>query len=114
LKEARQDQPALKTEKGNAGSRRNSPIKTGEKALSGNDFAKLAQESGVAVNVTRPFTNGEVLPELGQAPEFYKTALSMNPKEISPVIEGTNAYHVLKIKQRSEPTVPPFDAVGPN
>jgi peptidyl-prolyl cis-trans isomerase D len=85
-----------------------------EKALSGNDFAKLAQESGVAVNVTRPFTNGEVLPELGQAPEFYKTALSMNPKEISPVIEGTNAYHVLKIKQRSEPTVPPFDAVRSN
>jgi hypothetical protein len=66
------------------------------------------------VNVTRPFTNGEVLPEVGQAPEFYKTALSMNPKEISPVIEGPNAYYVLRIKQRSEPTVPPFDAVKSN
>jgi peptidyl-prolyl cis-trans isomerase D len=85
-----------------------------EKALSGNDFAKLAKESGATVNVTRPFTNGEVLPEVGQAPEFYKTALSMNPKEISPVIEGPNAYYVLRIKQRSEPTVPPFDAVKSN
>ena len=85
-----------------------------EKALSGDDFAKLAQESGIAVNVTRPFTTGEVLPEVGQSPEFYKTALSLSPKDISSVIEGTNAYYVLKIKQRTEPTVPPFDAVRSN
>ena len=85
-----------------------------EKALSGNDFPKLAQESGVTVNVTRPFTTGEVLPEVGQAPEFYKNALSLNPKDVSPVIEGPNAYYVLKIKQRSEPTVPPLDAVRSN
>ncbi len=85
-----------------------------EKALSGNDFPKLAQESGLAVNVTRPFTNGEVLPEIGQAPEFYKTALSMSSKDISPVIEGPNAYYVSRIKQRTEPTVPPFDAVKSN
>ncbi|MET0643412.1 MAG: SurA N-terminal domain-containing protein [Candidatus Binatia bacterium] len=85
-----------------------------EKALSGNDFAKLGQESGVAVNVTRPFTNGEILPEVGQSPEFYKTALSMSSKDISPVIEGTNAYYVLKLKQRSEPAVPPFDAARSN
>ncbi len=82
-----------------------------EKALSGVDFTKLAQESGVSLNVTRPFTSGEVLPEVGAAPEFYKTALSMSPKDISPVIEGPKAYYVLKIKQRSEPTVPPFDEV---
>jgi peptidyl-prolyl cis-trans isomerase D len=85
-----------------------------EKALSGNDFAKVAQESGIAVNVTRPFTNGEVLPEVGQSPEFYKTALSLSPKDISPVIEGTNAYYVFKLKQRSEPAVPPFDAARSN
>jgi peptidyl-prolyl cis-trans isomerase D len=82
-----------------------------EKALSGADFTKLAQESGVPLNVTRPFASGEVLPEVGAAPEFYKTALSMSPKDISPVIEGPNAYYILKIKQRSEPTVPPFDEV---
>ena len=85
-----------------------------EKALSGNDLPKLAQESGVTVNVTRPFTTGEVLPEVGQAPEFYKNALSLNPKDVSPVIEGPNAYYVLKIKQRSEPMVPPLDAVRSN
>jgi peptidyl-prolyl cis-trans isomerase D len=85
-----------------------------EKALSGNDLAKLAEESGVAVTVTRPFAQGEVLPEVGQAPEFYKTAFSLGPKEISSVIEGTNGYYVLKTKQRIEPRVPPLDEVRSN
>jgi peptidyl-prolyl cis-trans isomerase D len=82
-----------------------------EKALSDDDFAKLARDSNVSVKVTRPFTSGEMLPEIGQAPEFYKTALSLGPKAISPVIEGTNAYYVLKIKERTEPTVPSLDTV---
>jgi peptidyl-prolyl cis-trans isomerase D len=82
-----------------------------EKALSDDDFAKLARESNISVNVTRPFTSGEMLPEIGQAPEFYKTALSLSPKAISPVIEGTNAYYVLKIKQRTEAAVPSLDTV---
>lgn len=114
LKEATPEMTrALKAEKGKLEAAKLAD-RDREKALSGNDFAKLAKESGATVNVTRPFTNGEVLPEVGQAPEFYKTALSMNPKEISPVIEGPNAYYVLRIKQRSEPTVPPFDAVKSN
>jgi peptidyl-prolyl cis-trans isomerase D len=84
-----------------------------EKALSDDDFAKLARESNVSVKVTRPFTSGEILPEIGQAPEFYKTALSLSPKAISPVIEGTNAYYILKIKERTEAAVPPLDTVRP-
>jgi peptidyl-prolyl cis-trans isomerase D len=84
-----------------------------EKALSDDDFAKLARDSNVSVKVTRPFTNGEMLPEIGQAPEFYKTALSLGPKAISPVIEGTNAYYVLKIKERTEAAVPSLDTVRP-
>jgi peptidyl-prolyl cis-trans isomerase D len=104
---------ALKAEKGK-GEAAKLADRDREKALSGNDFPKLAQESGVTAKVTRPFTTGEVLPEVGQAPEFYKNALSLNPKDVSPVIEGPNAYYVLKIKQRSEPTVPPLDAVRSN
>jgi peptidyl-prolyl cis-trans isomerase D len=82
-----------------------------EKALSDDDFAKLARDSNVSVKVTRPFTSGEMLPEIGQAPEFYKIALSLSPKAISPVIEGTNGYYVLKIKERTEAAVPSLDTV---
>jgi parvulin-like peptidyl-prolyl isomerase len=35
----------------------------------------------------------------------------LSSKDVSPVVEGPNAYYILKIKQRTEPMVPPFDAV---
>lgn len=82
-----------------------------EKALSGTDFANLAQESGVTVAVTRWFTNGEVLSEVGQVPEFYKAAFALGPKDVSPAVEGTHAHYLLRIKQKKEPTVPPLDAL---
>lgn len=82
-----------------------------EKALSGTDFAKLAQESGVTVAVTRWFTNGEALSEVGQVPEFYKAAFALGPKDVSPAVEGTHAHYLLRIKQKKEPTIPPFDAL---
>ncbi|MDP2606950.1 MAG: SurA N-terminal domain-containing protein [Deltaproteobacteria bacterium] len=85
-----------------------------EKMLSGNDLAKIAQEGGVAVSVTAWFSSGEVLPEIGQNQEFYKNAFALGPKDVSPVVEGNNAYYLLKIKQRKEPAVPPLETVRPN
>lgn len=85
-----------------------------EKALGGGDLAAAAQESGVAVSVTPWISNGQVLPEIGQNQEFYKNAFALGPKEISPVIEGQNAYYLLKIKGRKEPAVPPLESVRPN
>jgi peptidyl-prolyl cis-trans isomerase D len=85
-----------------------------EKALAGSDFTKLAQEHGATVNVTRWFSNGEVLPEIGPNQEFYKNALTLGPKDTSPVIEGNRAYYLLRLKERKEPTVPPLEAVRAN
>ena len=102
----------LKTEKG----KREAAVaadREREKALSGTDFPKLAKDSGAPLNTTRWFSNGEVLPEIGQNPEFYKAALSLNAKDISPVIEGINAYYLLRLKDKKEPAVPPLDAVRP-
>ena len=85
-----------------------------EKALSGSDFNKLAQDRGAAVNVTRWFSNGEVLPEIGPNQEFYKNAFVLAVKDVSPVIEGSSAYYLLRIKERKEPTVPALEAVRRN
>jgi peptidyl-prolyl cis-trans isomerase D len=82
-----------------------------EKAASGNDLAKVAQESGLTLNTTRLFSEGEVLPEIGPTQDFYKTALSLRAKEVSSVIEGPNAYYILKVTERQEAFVPPLDAV---
>jgi len=82
-----------------------------EKAASGNDLVKIAQESGLSPKTTRLFSEGEVLPEIGPTQDFYKTALALKEKEVSSVIEGPNAYYVLKAKERTEAVVPPLDAV---
>jgi peptidyl-prolyl cis-trans isomerase D len=82
-----------------------------EKVLSGADFAKLAGESASAVNVTRLFANGEVLPEIGQNQEFYKNAFALDTKGISPVVEGNAAYYLLRLKQKKAAAVPPLEEV---
>jgi peptidyl-prolyl cis-trans isomerase D len=81
------------------------------KAQSGADFAKLAQESGISLKTTNLFGAGEILPEIGQTPEFYKNAMSLGPKDISPIIEGSNSYMFLKLKQRKEPVVPELENI---
>ena len=43
-----------------------------EKALSGSDFPKLAQESGLAVNVTRPFTTVKYCPKSDKHRSFIR------------------------------------------
>jgi peptidyl-prolyl cis-trans isomerase D len=113
LKEARAEiTRTLKTEKGK---REAATVadREREQALSGTDFAKLAQDRGATVNVTRWFTNGEVLPEIGNNQEFYKNAFALGVKDVSPVIEGNAAYYLLRIKDRKEPTVRPLEAVRP-
>jgi peptidyl-prolyl cis-trans isomerase D len=82
-----------------------------EKAASGNDLAKVAQASSLTLKTTRLFSEGEVLPEIGPTQDFYKTALSLRANEVSSVIEGPNAYYILKVKERKEAFVPPLDAV---
>jgi peptidyl-prolyl cis-trans isomerase D len=82
-----------------------------ERALSGSDLNKLAQESGAKVSTTNWLSSGQVLPEIGDNQEFYKNALALGPKDISPIIEGKNAYYILRLKQRIEPTIPPLENV---
>ncbi len=82
-----------------------------EKALSGVELSKLAQDSGIKLTDTDWLSSGETLPEIGQNQEFYKDAFALSGKEISPVIEGKTAYYLARLKDRREPAVPPLDAV---
>jgi peptidyl-prolyl cis-trans isomerase D len=104
---------SLKTEKGKREAAKIAD-RDREKTLTGIDLAKIAQESGVAVNVTPWFSSGQVLPEIGQNQEFYKNAFALGPRDVSPVVEGNSAYYLLKIKERKEPAVPPIETVRPN
>jgi peptidyl-prolyl cis-trans isomerase D len=82
-----------------------------EKALSGGDFNQLAKDSGATVNVTPWLANGEVAPEVGANPEFYKIAFSLGAKEFSSIVEGNGAYYILRVKERKEPALRPLENV---
>jgi len=83
-----------------------------EKALSGATFADLARASGAILKLTDLFTSGQVVPEIGENQEFYKNAFALGAKDTSPIIEGKDAYYLLRLKQRKEPTVPPLESVS--
>ncbi|HKY10013.1 MAG TPA: SurA N-terminal domain-containing protein [Candidatus Binatia bacterium] len=83
-----------------------------EKALSGTDLTKLSQDSRVPLKVTRLFANGEILPEIGENQEFYKNAFALSANATSPIVEGRDAYYILRLKQRTEPSVPPLETVS--
>ncbi len=82
-----------------------------EKALSGSDLTKVAQESGAKLSVTNWLANGDTVPEIGENQEFYKNAFALGPKDTSPIVEGKNTYYLLRLKERKEPAIPPLDAV---
>jgi peptidyl-prolyl cis-trans isomerase D len=82
-----------------------------EKALSGNDFATLSRDSRAPLKLTNLFANGEILPEIGENQEFYKSAFTLGAKDTSPIIEGRDAYYLMRLKQRKEPAVPPLESV---
>lgn len=82
-----------------------------EKAISGTELSLLAKERGFPLVPSRFFSRSEVLPEVGPVEEFNKTAFSLSVKEISPAIEGTHAYYLLRVRERKDPSIPPLDGV---
>jgi peptidyl-prolyl cis-trans isomerase D len=84
-----------------------------EKLIAGADMNKTAQESRITLKATGLMTSADVLPEVGENTDFYKNAFALRSNEVSPVIEGDKAYYVVRVKQRVEPAVPPFETARP-
>ncbi len=82
-----------------------------EKILSGSDFPLLAKERKIPLKETAWFARGETLPEIGTVEAFYTNAFSLSPKELSSVLEGANAYYLLRVKERKESFIPPLESV---
>lgn len=111
LKEARAEiVKTLKAEKGKQEAAKTAD-RDREKALSGGTFEEVAQASGAMLKSTGLFASGEVVPEIGDNQEFYKAAFALTDKQTSTIIEGKDAYYLLRLKQRKEAAVPPLEAV---
>jgi peptidyl-prolyl cis-trans isomerase D len=77
----------------------------------GADFAELAKKNS---EDTSSAVNGGAMDWItkGQTvANFEKTAFSLKPKEISPVIETEYGYHIVQLLEKEEARVKPFDEV---
>ena len=81
-----------------------------EKLVAGGDFSQLAKQRGLRLSATPLFTRDERLPELENVEEFYKNAFALPLKEVS-AVHGPNAYYLMRVVQRKEPSVPPLQSV---
>ena len=82
-----------------------------EKALDGTTLDNLADEMQLSLEVSGFFTRNEVLPKIGPLEAFYRTAFALFPKQVSPVVEGTKAAYLMKLKERKEPRIPPLATI---
>jgi peptidyl-prolyl cis-trans isomerase C len=83
-----------------------------ERARAGEDFAALARENsddpGSAAN------GGELTVSRGDTvPPFEEAAFALSPGELSPVVETQFGFHVIKLTEKLEGQVVPYNQVAP-
>ncbi len=82
-----------------------------EKGLDGTPLTEAVSQRNIEVSVTRLFSAGETLDEIGGVEDFYRAALTLKPGQIGPIIAAADALYLLEGVERIEPAVPPVDDV---
>jgi len=111
LPEVREDiVKALKREQGGARAAR-AAEEDRERGLDGAPLAEVASQRGMQPSVTRAFSAGETLDEIGDVEDFYRAAFSLRPGQVGPIITTPDALYLLEGAERIEPAVPPLERV---
>lgn len=91
--------------------------KARERALAGEDFARLARELSVdqatreAGGLTASIPIGQGLPSAGMGAEFIKGLLKWNVGEVTDVLRSDKGWHVIRIEEKVEPGKRPLEEV---
>jgi peptidyl-prolyl cis-trans isomerase C len=80
-----------------------------KKIKAGEDFAKLA--SDVSDDTGSKPKGGELgfFPKGRMVPSFEDAAFSLKPGEVSGIVETQFGYHIIKVEEKKEPGMEPFD-----
>ena len=80
-----------------------------KKIKSGEDFAKLA--SDISDDTGSKPKGGELgfFPKGRMVKSFEDAAFSLNPGEVSEIVETQFGYHIIKVEEKKEPGMEPFD-----
>lgn len=111
LDEVREDiVKALKRERGGARAARAAEDDR-ERGLDGTPLTEVVSRRGIEPSVTRLFSAGETLDEIGDVEDFYRAAFSLKPGQVGPIITAGDALYLLEGAERVEPAVPPVGDV---
>jgi peptidyl-prolyl cis-trans isomerase C len=82
-----------------------------KRVKAGEDFGKLAAE--VSEDAASRIKGGDLgFFEKGRSlPEFEKAAFALKPGEVSDVVETKLGYHIIKMEEKKEPALQPYEKV---
>lgn len=75
------------------------------------DIEKYAREKDVPVKTTGFFKEGDEISEIGRDPSFHSSAFSLKAGEISAVVGISPNFYILKLVDKKESRIPPFEEV---
>lgn len=75
------------------------------------DLESYAKEKGLPIRTTGYFKEGEEIPEIGRTPSFSASAFELKVGEISPVVNISGNFYILKLVDKKESRIPPLEEV---
>lgn len=76
------------------------------------DLEAYAREKGIPIRTTGFFKEGDEIPEVGRNPAFQSSAFAMTKAgEMSAVVNVSPNYYLLKLLEKKESRIPPFEEV---
>ena len=77
----------------------------------GADFSKLAEEYSEDPGSRRKGGDLGFMPAGKMDPEFEKIAFSLNPGEVSDIVETDFGFHIIRCEEKEKPTIQPYAEV---
>src|SRR4030043_1760033 len=75
------------------------------------DLEGYSREKDIPMKTTGFFKEGDDIPDIGRNPSFYSSVFSLKLGEISPVIDISPNFYILKLMNKKDSRIPPLDEV---
>jgi peptidyl-prolyl cis-trans isomerase D len=83
-----------------------------EKISSGAKLDDIANARGIKIEETPAFSEGDIVPGLGPAPNFVAAAFALaSPGDVTQPIKVGNDYYLVALVERKESRIPPLEEV---
>lgn len=82
-----------------------------KKVRAGEDFSQLASEFSEDAGSGKKGGDLGFFPRDMMAPEFEKAAFALKPGQVSEIVHTSFGFHIIKVEEKMEPSIQPFEDV---